>query len=179
MMVRSGGGEPEHGADVVAAMPRAKELTLPGGWLLRRPIGSCCRGVEVMDPAGVRLAAVRADIRPTLTIEWAWRGLGEGHRALDRWAPDWWALAVGRADGSTPLNVTFTGRSVQRWRRDKAGAPVRTVVTPMVEDGLWVVTVPGLHFAVTCRQGTRAHVVRHIEPVPGGWRSASGKEVRR
>lgn len=167
---RNGEHHLEHGADVVGAMRRTKELALPGGWLLRRPIGSGSPGVEVMNPAGRRVGVVRAKNSAELTIEQAWRGFAEGHGSLDRRAPDWWALAIGRADGSAPLQVTFTGRYVQRWRRNRAAAPVRTVVTPMVEDGLWVAAVPGLQFAVTCRQGTRAHVVRHIEPVPDGWR---------
>ena len=162
------------GYDGTGGVAASEELGLPGGWLLRRPARSGCRGVELVDPDGTCLAALRTDTRPALTIEQAWRGLCCGPEA-----PGWWALAIGRAEASPPLSVTFTGRRARRWRRDAAGGPVRTVVEPLVEDGLWVAAVPGLHFAVTCRQGTHAHVVRRIERVPGRWRSVTGQPARR
>jgi hypothetical protein len=105
---------------------------------------------------------VRSD-RPACTIEHAWRGVGYGEVALQ-----WWALAIGRADGCTPLSVTFTGRKPRSRGGERQRVPVRTVVIPTVAYGLWVAAVAGLYFAVTCRQGTRANF-RSIEPLPGRW----------
>jgi hypothetical protein len=142
--------------------PWAEPFPLPGGWLLRAGVvvgGG--RGLELLDPEGSCVAAVAGDARCGLTVERAWRGIEPDE------APNGWALAVGRADEQLPLTVTFTGRRPGRSGRPNR-LPMRTVVSPRVIDGLWAAAVPGLQFAVTCRQGTR-ECVRHIGPLPGRW----------
>jgi hypothetical protein len=108
-------------------------------------------------------AAGRHAEQSALTIQHAWRGLDHDGDGLN-----WWAVAFGRADGHEPLRVTFTGRKPGGRQRNRNNVPVRTIVTPTVTHGLWVAAVPGLHFAVTCRQGGR-QCVRQIAPPPGQW----------
>jgi hypothetical protein len=137
------------------------ELALPGGWLLRRRIGN--PSLELLDPLGTCLAALKGGCGPALSVERAWRGVGRGDAAVQ-----FWALAIGRADRAVPLTVTFTGR--KRWRPNgnRASIPERAVLTPTPLGGLWAAAVPGLYVAVTCRQGSRESI-RHIEPLPGRW----------
>jgi hypothetical protein len=133
--------------------PRHVDLRFPGGWAVLRT-GSVLR---VLDPDGRCLTELSGSRGAPLAVAGAWRGL-----VHDGVAPQWWALAFGRADDSAPLSVTFTGR------RGPSTVPVRTAVRPAVADGLWVAEAAGLQFAVTCRQGVHQHVQR-VAPVPGRW----------
>jgi hypothetical protein len=139
------------------------ELALPDGWLLRRGLAPDHPALELFDPDGNRVAALSPGDPTALTIEGAWRGVGYSDLAMH-----WWALAFGRADRCVPLSVTFTGRNPHGSRGRRGGLPARTVVAPVVADGLWAAVVPGLQLAVTCRQGAQV-TVRHIEPLPGRW----------
>jgi hypothetical protein len=150
----------------VSGAPPHDEFGLPGGWLLRRRTDPEGLRLELIDPDGSCLAAVTGGRWPAFTIERAWRGYGYGETT-----GRWWAMAIGRAERRAPLKVTFTGRKPRSTRGHRDSVPGRTVVTPMVVDGLWVAVVPGLQFAVTCRQDTRVNV-RHLEPLPV--RRASG-----
>jgi hypothetical protein len=136
------------------------ELELPGGFVLRRLVDAHAPGLELLDQEDNRLDAVMRGDGSGLTVERAWRWFDHADRTWH-----WWGLAIGRTARPLPLSVTFTGRKPRYSRGNRSAVPGRTIVTPAVVDGLWVAVVPGLQFAVTCRQDA-AVSIRHLEPLP-------------
>jgi hypothetical protein len=130
---------------------------LISGWRVRHRLQRNGRVViEINDDAGDLVGLITSTNLPMLSVDGAWRGrahLADGTRR-------WWALAVGHAttSGDDPA-ITFTRRLGPH------GNPVRTVVRPALLHGLWIATVPGLHTAVTCRQG-REQRIRRLSPGP-------------
>jgi hypothetical protein len=139
-------------------LPGGDGLALPiSGWRLRGRVQPNGRAViEIDDDTGDLVGLVTSTDLPMLSVDGAWRGRGD----LADGARQWWALAIGHATaGDDDLAVTFIRRIGPH------GSPRRTVVNPVRLRGLWLAAAPGLHTAVSSRQGHR-HRIRRLAPVP-------------
>jgi hypothetical protein len=139
-----------------AASPDGTALPI-SGWRLRQRLQLDGRlAIEINDDTGDLVGLLTSTNLPMLSVDGAWRGranLADGTRR-------WWALAIGHATTSDDdPAVTFTRRLGPH------GNPRRTVVRPALLQGLWIAAVPGLHTAVTFRQGTE-HSIRRLGPGP-------------
>jgi hypothetical protein len=133
-------------------------VALPiSGWRLRqRPQRNGRVAIEINDATGDLVGLITSTNLPMLSVDGGWRGrayLADGTRR-------WWALAIGHATASNEdPAVTFTRRLGPH------GNPRRTVVRPVLLQGLWIAAVPGLHTTVTCRQGPERRIQR-LGPAP-------------
>jgi hypothetical protein len=133
-------------------------MPLPiSGWRLHQRVQPNGRAViEIDDDTGDLIGLITSTSLPMVSVDAAWRGRGH----LADGTRQWWALAIGHASaGDDDLTITFT------LRRGPHGNARRTVVRPSRLQGLWIAAVPGLHTAVTCRQGPERRI-RRLAPVP-------------
>jgi len=131
---------------MTSAGPLVGVRLLTGGWQIKFRVQADGRTVlEVTDPAG-SLAGSAATIRlPFLWIDAGWADCARGSSRDGQW----WALAIGHTPtGAGQPTVTFS-RKTRRRRRG------RTILPPVVVDGLWVVH-DGLWVAATA--GRYTHV---------------------
>jgi hypothetical protein len=119
------------------------DLQLPGSWRLHHHVETNARRIiEIYDASCDLVGLVASTQHPLVCIDAAWRGLTakpEGERR-------WWALAIGHAHRDTDPCIVFASKS-------PSGGVRRTIVTPLVVDGLWVATVSGRQATVSLRQG--------------------------
>ena len=120
-------------------------LELPGGWHLHHHMETSGRRlIEIYDVSRDLVGFVASTDQPLVSIRAAWRGLtreADGDRR-------WWTLAIGHANLHAQPCVTFTSRT-----RDRR--LLRTIVTPVAIDGLWVLMVSGRQTTVSLRQGSQ------------------------
>jgi hypothetical protein len=128
-------------APVPPATP-ATPVTLPlSGWhvsRLEQPDGRSL--LEVADADGDLVGLAGSTIRPALSVDAAWRGVGYDASGNRRW----WALAIGHAgaNGAQPV-VTFT-RHVDANRH-----PRRAVVRHSTWHGLWLAAAAGPYTSIS------------------------------
>jgi hypothetical protein len=132
------------------------DLQLPGGWRLQHRLQASARHViEIYDVSRDLVGLVASTRQPLVSIDAAWRGLAAG------WGErEWWALAVGHALRDTDPCITFAGRS-------PGGRVRRTIVEPVVVDGLWVAMVSGRQATVSLRQGPHQRMHRVSPTIRG------------
>jgi hypothetical protein len=127
------------------------------GWRVRRRVQPNGRAVvEINDAAGDLVGLITSTSLPMLSVDGAWRGTGYRSDGTHHW----WALAIGHATaGDDDPAVTFV-RRIGPHR-----SPRRTVVRPTRLQGMWLAAVPGLHTAVSTRQGQQ-YRIRRLTPIP-------------
>jgi hypothetical protein len=118
-------------------------LELPGGWHLHHHMETSGRRlIEIYDVSRDLVGFVASTDQPLVSIGAAWRGLTREADGDRRWR----TLAIGHANLHAQPCVTFTSRT-----RDRR--LLRTIVTPVAIDGLWVLMVSGRQTTVSLRQG--------------------------
>jgi hypothetical protein len=139
-----------------AASPDGTALPISGWRLHQRVQRNGRAAIEINDDTGDLVGLITSTNLPMLSVDGAWRGMAHLADGTHRW----WALAVGHAtSGDDDPAVTFTRRPGPH------ANPRRSVVRPARLRGLWIAAVPGLHTAVTCRQGSEQRM-RRLDPVP-------------
>ncbi|MCW2538426.1 MAG: hypothetical protein JWN95_151 [Frankiales bacterium] len=132
-------------------------LELPGGWCLQHHMKARGRRlIQIYDVSGALVGFVASTDQPLVSVGAAWRGLTRDAGA----DPRWWTLAIGHANLDPQPSVTFTSRL-----RDRR--LLRTVVTPVAIDGLWVTMVAGRQATVSLQQGPRRHQHRVLPTFQG------------
>jgi hypothetical protein len=136
------------------------EVELPGGWRLRHEVRPINRNVlEVFDACLDLVGLVASTGRGSASIDAAWRGCTADTDPERRW----WSLAMGHLGADSrdaDATVAFLGRLPDGRRR-------RTIVTPIVIDGLWIAMVSARRDAVTLHQGNRRYVQRILPTLRG------------
>jgi hypothetical protein len=144
-------------ATLMPSTANLTELQLPGGWRLHHHVEANARRViEIYDASCDLVGLIASTQQPLVSIDAAWRGLtaeAEGERR-------WWALAIGHAHRDTDPCIVFAGKPAR-------GGVQRTMVTPVVVDGLWVATVSGRQATVSLRQGPHQYLHRVSPTIRG------------
>jgi hypothetical protein len=133
------------------------DLHLPGGWRLQHRLQASAQHViEIYDVSRDLVGLVASTQHSLVSIDAAWRGLAAAARGERRW----WALAVGHALRDAAPCITFAGRT-------PGGRVRRTIVAPVVVDGLWVAMVSGRQATVSLRQGPHERLHRVAPTIRG------------